>query len=289
MYMEEDEKHRVTYKNLEILKEELNACMIRRTLSEVRTDMPQKLVCYETVEMSDEHRKFYEAILDGVKEEADKIDLKANNLLALTTRLRQATSCPEVLTSKGIVSSKVQRCADIVRDLLTSGEKVVVFCSFKSTVYQLAELLKDLPVTVNTGDQEDSLVQRNVVKFQEDPNPCVFIGTHSKCGTGLTLNAAMYCLMIDTPYTYAAFSQSADRIWRVTNTRPARIKVLNCSDTIDERVSEIIEAKKELSDFIIGYGENGEVLFDEQALNDYNSAMDTTEILKKILRESLRC
>jgi SNF2 family DNA or RNA helicase len=88
-------------------------------------------------------------------------------------------------------------------------------------------------------------------QFQNDPISKVFIGTHGKCGTGFTLNAASYMICLDTPYTHSSFSQSTDRIWRVTNTRPAFITVLSCSDTIDERVAEIVENKKELADFLV--------------------------------------
>lgn len=241
----------VGYKNLDVLKEEMDSCMIRRTLDQVRDDMPLKTVHYEIIEMSDAHRKFYEAIKEGVKEEADKIELKSSNLLALTTRLRQATACPGILTSQDILSSKVERCVEIVEDLVSQGEKVVVLSTFKEPVYQLAKLLEKYRPSVNTGDIADQVISDNMDRFQNDPNSKIFLGTHSKCGTGFTLNAASYMICIDTPYTHSSFSQSTDRIWRVTNTRPAFITVLSCGDSIDERVAEIVENKKELSDFLV--------------------------------------
>jgi SNF2 family DNA or RNA helicase len=213
--------------------------------------MPLKTVHYEIVEMSDAHRKFYDAIKEGVKEEADKIELKSSNLLALTTRLRQATACPRILTSQDILSSKVERCVELVEDLVSQGEKVVVLSTFKEPVYQLAQLLAKYQPSVNTGDIADQTISDNMDRFQNDPNSKIFLGTHSKCGTGLTLNAASYMICLDTPYTYSSFSQSTDRIWRVTNTRPAFITVLTCGDSIDERVADIVEHKKELSDYII--------------------------------------
>jgi SNF2 family DNA or RNA helicase len=79
----------------------------------------------------------------------------------------------------------------------------------------------------------------------------VFIGTWGKVGTGWTLNAASYLICIDTPYTAAMFDQGTDRIWRVNNDRPAFITVFMCSDTIDERVQQIIETKKELGDYLV--------------------------------------
>lgn len=250
------DKQVVGYKNLETLREELGACSIRRTLDQVRSDMPPKTITYELVEMSDEHRKFYEAIKEGVKEEADRVELKAGNLLALTTRLRQATACPGILTSQPILSSKIERCVDIVRDLVGEGEKVVILSTFKEPVYELAKLLEDLGPTVNTGDQDDSEVRRNMDAFQTDPKQFVFIGTHGKCGTGWTLNAASYMICLDSPWTWSSLSQSADRIWRVTNTRPAIIKILGCPDTIDDRVWDVVEAKKDLADYVIDGKEN---------------------------------
>jgi SNF2 family DNA or RNA helicase len=47
------------------------------------------------------------------------------------------------------------------------------------------------------------------------------------------------------------FDQGTDRIWRVNNERPAFITVLICEDTIDERVQQIIETKKELGEYLV--------------------------------------
>ena len=246
----------IGYKNLETLREEIQDCSIRRTLDQVRSDMPPKFINYETLEMTDEHRKFYEAVKEGVKEEADRVELKSGNLLALTTRLRQATACPSILTTQDILSTKVQRAVELVEDLVAQGEKVVVFSNFKEPVYQLAKLLEKYAPLVNTGDQDDTLVGRNVETFQEDPKVKVFLGTHGKCGTGWTLNAASYLICLDTPWTDASLSQSTDRIWRVTNTKPAIIIILTCLDTIDERVREILDTKKELADYLVDGKEN---------------------------------
>lgn len=240
------------YRNLDMLKEEIDHCSLRRTLADVGgKDMPPKRVDFELVEMDEGHRKFYEAIRDGVKEEADKIELNSSNLLALTTRLRQATASPSILSSQGIESTKLERCVELVEEIVSQGEKVVVMSNFKEPVYRLAELLKKHSPLVNTGDIPDDLISKNVDRFQNDPNSKIFLGTHSKVGTGLTLNAAMYMICVDTPFTYSSFAQSCDRIYRINNTRPAYITVLACKDTIDERVNEIIEQKKDLSDYLV--------------------------------------
>lgn len=241
----------IGFKNLEILQEEIASCSLRRTLDQVRSDMPAKTVTVELLEPEDDQRKFYEAIKEGVKEEADKIELKSANLLALTTRLRQATACPSLLTTQNVSSCKVDRCVELIQELTSQGEKVVVLSVFKETLNELAAKLGQFRFSVNTGDTPDAVVAANVSRFQEDPNEQVFAGTFGKVGTGWTLNAASYMICLDTPYTDAMFSQATDRVWRVTNTRPAFITVLQCSDTIDERVWEIIETKKELGEYLV--------------------------------------
>lgn len=248
----------IGYKNLEVLREEIANCSIRRTLYDVKADIPQLTIDVEYLEMEEEQQKFYEAIKEGVKEEADKIELKAGNLLALTTRLRQATACPSVLTTQNIESIKVERAFEYIQEICSQGEKVVVFSVFKEPLHQLAAKLGEFRYTLNTGDVDDATVMNNVTRFQEDPNEQVFLGSCSKMGVGYTLNSSMYLIFIDTPYTFALFEQCYQRVHRISNIRPAFIKVLVCEETIDERVQQIIEAKRELGAYLVDGVESDE-------------------------------
>jgi SNF2 family DNA or RNA helicase len=241
----------IGFKNLDVLQEEIKSCSLRRTLDQVRSDMPPKTVTLELLEPDDDQRKFYEAIKEGVKEEADKIDLKTSSLLALTTRLRQATACPSLLTTQNVSNCKIDRCVELIQELTSQGEKVVVLSVFKETLKELESKLEQFRFSINTGDVPDAIVADNVARFQDDPNEQVFAGTWGKVGTGWTLNSASYLICLDTPYTAAMFDQGTDRIYRVNNTRPAFITVLMCSDTIDERVQQIIETKKELGEYLV--------------------------------------
>ena len=238
-------------KNLELLREEIANCSIRRTLYDVREDIPKLTIDVEYLEMEEDQQKFYEAIKEGVKEEADKIELKSGNLLALTTRLRQATACPSVLTTQAIESIKVNRAFEYIEEIVAQGEKVVVLSMFKEPLHQLATKLDGFRFSINTGDTPDVVVGDNVARFQDDPNEQVLLGSFGKMGVGYTLNSSMYMICIDTPYTFSLFEQGYQRIHRISNTRPAFIKVLCCSDTIDERVQQIIDTKKELGEYLV--------------------------------------
>jgi SNF2 family DNA or RNA helicase len=147
---------------------------------------------------------------------------------------------------------------ELIEELTSQGEKVVVLSVFKETINDLVTKLNGFRYSVNTGDVPDTVVAQNVDRFMTDPNEQVFVGTWGKVGTGWTLNAAAYLICIDTPYTDAMFSQGTDRIYRVTNTRPALIKVLIAEDSIDERVQQIIEHKRELADYLVDGNESDE-------------------------------
>lgn len=242
----------VGYKNLELLKEEIDNNSVRQTKENVLKDLPKKNIIKEYVTLSDEHRKFYNNIKKGVRDEALKVNLSTNNLLALTTRLRQATSCPGMLTTEIIESSKLLRAVDLIEQIVEGGDKVVVFSTFKQPCYELEKMLpKKYNALLGTGDIKDSDVSDNIDKFQNEDKYKVFIGTTSKMGTGVTLTRASYMICIDQPYTYSQRAQMFDRIYRIGTKLPVFIYVLIAEDTMDEHIDDIVETKGDLSSYII--------------------------------------
>ena len=239
----------IGFKNLNLLKNQLETCSLRRTKDLL--DLPPKNVINEFVELSEEHRAFYDSVKDGVKSECDKVELNSANILALTTRLRQATSCPSVLTSTPIFSSKLERAIDLVDEIVGNGDKVVIMSTFKEPVYLLQEALKKYNPLIGLGDLKDSEVSNNIDLFQNEEKYKVFIGTTSKVGTGITLTRARYMICIDSPWTAALQEQVEDRIHRIGSTQPVFIYRLIADNTIDVMVSKLLEKKKAISDFIV--------------------------------------
>ena len=248
----------VGYKNIDVLKDIIDKCSLRRTKDLL--NIPPKTVINELIEMDKPHRDFYDNIKEGIKNEALKVELNPTNILALTTRLRQATVCPSILTEEDIPSSKLKRACDLAEDIISCGDKVVIMSIFKEPVRQLREMLKEYNPLIGTGDIDNEQVSKNIDKFQTDPDSKIFIGTYSKMSTGVTLNAATYMICLDECFTYADNLQAQDRIHRVTNTSPVFIYNLICSNTIDERVDEIAQSKQDLSDFIIDDKDNEKLI-----------------------------
>ncbi len=239
----------IGFKNLSVLQDQIKRYSLRRTKDIL--DLPPKTVIPEYIDMSDSQSIFYNNVKEGIAKEVDKVTLRTANLLAMVARLRQASACPSILTTQSIPSAKIDRAVDLAEQIVESGEKVVIFSTFKETVYQLCERLSNLGVVVGTGDQDDFEIENAKVRFQEDANTKVFIGTWQKCGTGITLTAASYLIFIDTPFTYAEFEQASDRIYRIGTKDSVFIYNLIAKNTIDERVWEIVNDKEALADYIV--------------------------------------
>ena len=188
----------VGYKNVDILKQEIESCSLRRT-KDILTDLPPKTVILERLEMNDQHREFYDAVKNGIKEEVDKINLNTTNVLSLTVRLLEATSCPSVLTTENILATKLQRAVELVEEICGHNEKVVIMSRFKEPVRLLEKMLAQYKPLLGDGDVSEDVFERNKKLFQEDNEHMIWLGTHSKSGTGITLNRASYMILIDCP------------------------------------------------------------------------------------------
>lgn len=241
----------VYYRYLEHLKEELQNCSLRKKLEDVKDDMPSKTISVELIEMTDAQAKYYESVKDGIKEAANKVDLKPNNILAMTTRLRQATSDPSIISTDAKSSAKLDRCVDLVEDLMDAGEKVVIMDVFKGSINNLAKLLEKYDPLVVTGDTSGADTTNRVNEFKTNPDKKLLLGTAQKIGTGFSFPEAHYLIMLSTPWTWAEFSQNTDRIHRINSTAPVYVKVLITKDTIDEHVWDIITTKKEIADYLV--------------------------------------
>lgn len=266
----------MSYKNLDLLRYQISQVSLRRTIQTLKESGVETQPKYEFtkyIEMNEDQQKFYKLLSKSVKKEykepakqaADKIKLKTNNLLALTTRLRQATAMPGILTTQNISSAKIDYAKELVDQIVSQGDKVVILSTFKEPLHELYRLLEDYHPFLITGDSKEDYVARAMEDFQKNDFNKVWLGTHAKSGTGLTLNKAHYLIMIDTPWTAGLYEQSADRIYRINNDAPAVIYNLVCPGTIDNLVERLLKEKAEMSSYVL----------DEQNNESENISLET--------------
>lgn len=257
----------IGYKNLEILKDQLSDISIRRTKDIL--NLPEKNYIHELLEMDDKQSKFYNNIVERIIEEVDKVNIDKNNVLALTTRLRQSTSDPSILTTENIKSAKLLRAKELVQEIISQGEKVIVYTTFKQPLYTLAEELKKYKPLVCTGDTKEEEVWKRVDKFQTDNEHYLMLATIQKMGTGITLTRASYVIFIDSAWTRADNEQAEDRIHRIGAKKPCFYYYLWTKDTYDENVRALVDKKDALSTYI----------------NDDELTLDKMETLKKYVTD----
>ena len=252
----------IGFKNIGELKSQIATCSLRRTKDLL--SLPPKVIVPEYIDLDDEQMKFYSNIQDGVLDEVNKVEIKKSSLLGLVTRLRQAATCPTVLTDKYMKNVKLERAMDLIEEIVSNGEKVIVFSTFKEPLYQLLSSLRANKydgALLCTGDQPDSEIDSNIKLFQEEPGCNIILCTTSRMGTGLTLTAASYEIFIDSNWTFRLEEQCEDRAHRVGTTKSVIIYKLIAKNTIDERIQNILVKKRGISDYIIDdkYNEDDEI------------------------------
>ena len=169
----------------------------------------------------------------------------------MLTRLRQATACPSILTTEDIDSSKIARAVDLSEQIISNGEKVVIYSTFKQTLDEIKNKLSVYNPLLCTGDIPDSIISQNIDKFQTDPNIKIMLATWSKMGTGITLTSANNAIFIDCAWTRSANEQAEDRIHRLNQKKDVTIYYQVFLNTFYKEMLDKVRGKQEIIDNII--------------------------------------
>ena len=116
-----------------------------------------------------------------------------------------------------------------------------------------------------TKKKRDDMVER----FQNDINgPAVFVLSLKAGGTGLNLTKANHVFFIDRWWNPAIEKQAEDRAFRIGQTKNVQVHKFICAGTLEDKIDELIERKKEISDSIMGSGEGWLTELSTEAIKD---------------------
>jgi len=235
-------------KNLDELKERMFPYYIGRTKKEVMSYLPDKI--YETRFMSllDEQKKIYNELITNLITEIEGKIITINRQFIVTKLLRLLQVCDTLQTLGGKdISIKLDECENIVNDL-SLNHKIVFFTWFKETARALETRLLNKNINVVRIDGEVKEKQRKelIDKFQSDKNCRVFIATLSTCGVGIDLTCADVCVFVSRSYTPAINDQAESRLHRSGQKNVVNIITLITQGTIEEKISILLENKKDL-------------------------------------------
>lgn len=245
----QDEKGEIiTFRHMDILKENLNKIMLRRVKEDV-LDLPDKVFKEEYLEMSEEQQKIYDEVYNNLLSQIDEIVLSSNPL-AKMIRLRQATAHCSLLSSKVNASIKMDRLYELVEDAVANNQKVIVFSNWAEVCKKAQERLFSFNPELVIGAVKEDERMEIMARFQGTETNIV-IGTIPALGTGFTLNKAEIVIFLDEPWTDGNKRQAIDRAHRIGTSKTVLVYTLLCKDTIDERVHMLVETKKEIANYMV--------------------------------------
>ncbi|MBU1618864.1 MAG: DEAD/DEAH box helicase [Gammaproteobacteria bacterium] len=258
------------------LKKLIQPFILRRTKTQVLSELPSRTEITLQVELSDDERHYYEALRQQAIENVELVAAdkgKAMQVLAEITKLRRFCCHPQLVApNSGMTGSKLAVFIDTVEELLDNKHKVLVFSQFVDHLAIVRTVLEQKQISYQYLDGSTPALERKkrVDAFQAGEGE-VFLISLKAGGTGLNLTAADYVIHLDPWWNPAVEDQASDRAHRMGQTRPVTIYRLVTQNTIEERIIALHGQKRDLADSLLEGG-------------DVAARLDTAALLK-LLKE----
>jgi SNF2 family DNA or RNA helicase len=251
----------------EKLKRLIHPFVLRRVKTDknIINDLPDKIETRVFCNLTREQATLYEAVVKELLEKIADAKGMARKGLVLSTllKLKQVCNHPaQFLQDRSSLpgrSGKLLRLEEMLEEILAEGDKALIFTQFAEMGKMLKQHLQEtytrevLFLHGGTSRQErDGMIQR----FQNDRRgPALFILSLKAGGLGLNLTAASHVFHFDRWWNPAVENQATDRAFRIGQKKNVQVHKFLCLGTLEERIDQMIEQKKELAQNIVGGGE----------------------------------
>ena len=208
--------------------------ILRRKKDEVLTDLPGVIEETELLDLNEiQQKKYNDAITSFTSSSLNK------GYLALFNQLR--TICDIESLSKS--SSKIDRCMEIIDDIRSYAEKVVVFSYILEPLYELQRRLEGTRYEIVTGKME--LQERNLAleKFRHNSNCSVLLASTRITSEGLNLTEANHIIFINRWWNPSSNLQARDRVVRIGQKNLVTIRSFSCRNTVEQRLETLLSEK----------------------------------------------
>lgn len=260
------------------LKKLIQAFILRRTKTQVLSELPSRTEINLQVELSDQERHLYEALRQEALDKIANLDPaagKSMQVLAEITKLRRFCCHPAlVMKQSTLEGSKLTVLQNTVQELLDNRHKALVFSQFVDHLAIVRAWLdaQNISYQYLDGSTPANERKKRVDAFQAGEGD-IFLISLKAGGTGLNLTAADYVIHLDPWWNPAVEDQASDRAHRMGQQRPVTIYRLVTQDTIEEKILALHAEKRELADSLLDGGDSA-------------GRMDT-EALLRLLKESV--
>ncbi|TYQ14910.1 UNVERIFIED_CONTAM: SNF2 family DNA or RNA helicase [Acetivibrio alkalicellulosi] len=250
-------------KTLKELKRHIKPFIMRRIKRDVLKELPDKIESKMTCEMTTEQKKIYLAYHQKAQNEV-ALEIKNNGfekshikILSILTRLRQICCHPSLFVEnfKG-ESGKMQLLEEILQDAFDGGHRILLFSQFTSMLDIIKQHLHKQNIGYFYLDGSIKAEQRiEMVKAFNEGENNLFLISLKAGGTGLNLTGADMVIHFDPWWNPAVENQASDRAHRIGQKNVVQVMKLITKGTIEDKIFELQQKKKELIDSIIKPGE----------------------------------
>ncbi len=264
---------------LDELKKQISPFILRRKKSDVLKDLPEKIENTVYIDLTEEQKKLYLAWLETTKEEIEKVVKDGNFeksqilILSLLMKLRQICIEPRLIMEnyKG-ESAKLVTLLDMLKQIIENGHKVLLFSQFPSALQFIKEAFDEEKITYYylDGSTKSKTRMELVDKFNQDETN-VFLISLKAGGTGLNLTSADVVIHFDPWWNPQVENQATDRTHRIGQKNVVEVLKFITKGTIEEKILELQEKKKRLSEQVIEGKERSELVLsklDEEELRE---------------------
>jgi hypothetical protein len=248
--------------------------LLRRRKSDpgIAPELPPKTERDLVVPLTVEQVTLYEAtVRESMAAIAEKQGIARRGLvLRLLTMLKQITNHPaQFLGQDGPLegrSGKLDALDELVDVIVAEDESVLVFTQY----VQMGKLIdrhlleRGIGTRFLHGRVPAARREAMVDEFQAGRAPVMLLSLKAG-GTGLNLTRATHVVHYDRWWNPAVEDQATDRAYRIGQDRSVQVHRLVTEGTIEDRVAQLLEAKRGLAESVIGTGEAwiGELSDDE--------------------------
>ena len=237
----------------------LRPFILRRTKSQVATELPEKTEQTIYCDLEAKDKKLYNELRDYYRARLLKNGAANGDgqnkiqVLEALLRLRQAACHPGLIDKRkhAETSAKIETLLAQLDQVLEENHKVLVFSQFTSLLAILRSRLDAAGTSYVYLDGRTRDRQQRVEQFQNDPETKLFLISLKAGGLGLNLHAAEYVYLLDPWWNPAVEAQAIDRAHRIGQTRRVFAYRLIARDTVEEKVLALQQSKRDLADAII--------------------------------------
>lgn len=250
--------------------------LLRRLKEDVLGELPEKIESTESMELLPDQKKLYAAYLAKLRHDTlkhlDKDTLRKNKIkiLAGLTRLRQICCHPALFVDgyKGS-SAKFEQLLQIIEEAQLSGRRVLIFSQFTKMLNLIARELTEQGLAFFYLDGQTPSEERVEVchRFNEGERDFFLISLKAG-GTGLNLTGADTVILYDLWWNPAVEEQAADRAHRMGQKNIVQVIKLVSRGTIEEKMNELQEKKRNLIEEIIDPEQKENVTLTEEDIRE---------------------